>query len=210
MYSEEIKELVIKLRSKLSLSLNEITELTDIPKSTLSGWLKDYKLPNDKLLEKSRAGYNNTIITKKKNIDEFVKNDFPFMENNYTSNQKAKISESYVLFNLALREYGIYQSVFDGEKLDIIAEKNGKLIKIQVRWLRKDKYGKPLCSLRKSNGRGKSIRYENSDFDILIGYFINNNKCYVWDYNDTVNNANCISASYESQDAWHKIEEVKK
>ena len=47
MYSEEIKELVIKLRSKLSLSLNEITELTDIPKSTLSGWLKDYKLPND-------------------------------------------------------------------------------------------------------------------------------------------------------------------
>jgi len=85
------------------------------------------------------------------------------------SKAKGNIGEMAVTKDLMLKGYAVFYELGDLSKVDLIAEKDSKLIKIQVKTKWKTDDGKISADLR-SSGPGYEYRYNNSDIDIIACY----------------------------------------
>jgi len=84
--NSQLREQAIKLRTEKNLSYGEIRKRLDIPKSTLSYWLREFPISEERILElrrqgwkKSEAGrerFRNTMREKKKLKDREVYNKY--------------------------------------------------------------------------------------------------------------------------------------
>ena len=64
--NQQLREKVIKLRTEKELSYSEIRKRLNIPKSTLSYWLREYPLNEKKILELRRAGWKKGEASREK------------------------------------------------------------------------------------------------------------------------------------------------
>ena len=65
---KELKEKAVRLRLEQSLSYKEILAQVPVAKSTLSEWLKNFPLSEEKILELKRKGWEKGIISREKFI----------------------------------------------------------------------------------------------------------------------------------------------
>lgn len=209
--SNERKQEALRLRIEERLSLERIADITKISQSTLSGLLKLYPLTDEEkrdrmaLAGKQNGKQNGNFkffnITDESDIKK-ISNEYI-----YSSNEKGAIAEAATAFRLVIRKYILYSSNFDGSKFDLLVQNHhGKLLKIQVKWMQQGKYGAPSISLCCANGRHGLRKYQEGEFDIIVGYDINQDKCYVYTFIEVANHKKAIHCTIEAEEAWDKLE----
>ena len=77
--------------------------------------------------------------------------------------QKGNIGEAATILRLAQLGYNVFKEVGDLSKIDVIAERDGKVIRIQCKCV-KPKNGMLQLSLKKS-GPGYQYKYKSTDID---------------------------------------------
>ena len=88
---------------------------------------------------------------------------------------KGNIAERAVAKDLGERGYNVFKEDGDLSRIDLIAEKDGKLIKIQVKWAT-GKNGVYVASLRKSGPNNYKFMYTSNLIDLFAIYLSNLNK----------------------------------
>lgn len=124
------------------------------------------------------------------------------------SSEKGQIAEAAVLYRLALHGFGAYQAVFDGERTDwfVRVPVTGKTYRVEVRWATTAvTHGLPCISLRCSNGRGQTKRYETGAFDFIIGYCLFNDTAYVYSSDEVKHLIRSITVAPEHAERWDKF-----
>jgi len=97
-----------------------------------------------------------------------------------TTKQKGDIGLTKVIAELTEQLYGISLPLSEHLKYDAIAEKNGKMARIQVKYVGQTK-GKIEIKVHTvwSNKKGSHIsKREKGDYDILVVYCPETKKCY--------------------------------
>ena len=85
------------------------------------------------------------------------------------SKQKGNIAFSSVILELQKQGFNVFTEVGDFSRVDIIAEKDHKLIKIQVKYS-KDEKGSMILRLVKSGPNGYRYTYSENDVDWFAVY----------------------------------------
>lgn len=205
---KEERLLARQLRLDKRMSLKSIANKLGVSKGSVSIWVRDIPLTEE---EKQTRYVENGKRTKDRLKNTEVVPSSKFIGwikcQELTSNQKGKIAEAAVVLRLSILKFDVYKSVFDGEKLDIVtqAPNDTQLKKIQVRWCRKPKIGSNFITLTCSSGRKSSRRYNDEEFDFMIGYDFYTDTCYVYDANDLKNLKTRVSVKDEHAESWHKI-----
>lgn len=192
----------IRLRVDERKSLNEISKIMSLSKGTLSLWLKDIPLTEKEKKEKMsipNIGHRNYHDTEEWAFLKQPSKAYRQVKDtkHLSSSQKGKIAE-------VLNGFNVYGSPFDGDCLDWVIEKANKTYRIQVRW-GSNNDGRPCIRLRKSNGRGKSKRYANDDFDFIIGYDLFSDTAFIFSSKETSNHTSRIAITQDSIENWDKI-----
>jgi hypothetical protein len=192
-----------RLRAEKRMSFREISILTGAPRGSLSAWLRNDPLTNEEIGEKKR----NKKTTKKERGEE--SKFFRVCDvDNLTRSQKNKIAEAAILFRLVLHGFEVFGSVFDGDKTDWLARKpkSKSTIRIEVKWTRlSPKYGLPFMKLICTEGHGNHRRYEDDDFDVMVGYDLFTDTAYVYRPEDIVKNKRTVTVSSEFAERWDKL-----
>lgn len=129
-------EEAIRLRREQRKSLREIQVATGVSKGTLSLWLRPYPLTSDevetRMRERRRPG------PPRKPRGEKSRHHRALAGRQLTSEEKGRIAEAAVLFRLALRNFTVFRSAFDGGKVDFLVQPPGTrgLLRLQVRWVK--------------------------------------------------------------------------
>lgn len=210
-YSNAKKTEVIKLRREQQLSLKQLQKMTGVAKSTLSLWLRDY--PLDKKLVRDRMRANARKTNEKRPTGwytELASSDYYDYLQNWRSDRRVvmKISEAAILFRLAIHGFEVWPGFFDGTKVDFLVQSSpsSAVQKVQVRTTRKSsKHGVPQVSLLCSDGRTKSRRYRDDEFDFLAAYDLSTDKAFVWSSEELKQNSCTVSITREAMERWDKI-----
>lgn len=132
----ELRRRAIELRTRQEMSYSMIRKKLGVPKSTLSYWLRDFPLDDEKILELRRAGwkkgessrerYRNTMRKKKEDLEELVYKDAAKQFKNLSK-------ESLYLAGLLMYEA-------EGDKKSryriSLANTDINLIKFFIKWLK--------------------------------------------------------------------------
>lgn len=198
----------MRLRTQERLSLKEIGARTGIPKSTLSGWLREAPLPDEVLKQKRglRKGHASPLKKTRGLESKFhaMVRDRPPL----TPNDKGRIAEAAVLFRLSLYGLHVMAPVFDGGCTDWLVEtSSGGLVRVQVKSALYDakKGCQPFLSLTRADGHHRRRRYSQSEFDFLAGYDLFTDTAYVFSWTETSNNRSVISVRPDAAERWDKI-----
>ena len=85
------------------------------------------------------------------------------------SKAKGNIGEMAVAKDLMLKGYAVFYELGDLSKVDLIAEKDNKLVKIQVKTTWKTSQGKISANIR-SSGPGYEYSYTKKEIDFIACY----------------------------------------
>ena len=198
-----VKAECIRLRVEDRLSLSEIRKQVQIDHSTASVLLKPYPLTQDELSRKRGERRPKTIREDRfPNLCPFSRFMKPI--ESLTRREKGRIAEAAVLLRLSLLGLVPAKPVFDGETSDWLVEIPGaaKILRVQVKWARRQLYGQPFVVLASSNTNGKIRVYAPSDFDVIVGYDLYTDQCHVWDWDAIGKNRDRVSASGTSSENW--------
>lgn len=124
------------------------------------------------------------------------------------SNRKAKIAEAAVLLRLVVNGFNVYSSIFDGERVDMVAEAaggGGLLLRVQVKYARRPKHGRPGAGLHRTYGHGKQKRYEAGAFDVLVAYDLYTDTACVWLASEVEQHSAWVSMTQEAEERWDKL-----
>lgn len=198
------KKECIRLRTINKLSYNQIKNRTGISVATLSSWLRKYPLSKDRLQELK----NRTLrysSSRRKTLPA-IREPCIKIHGVLNSSRKMKISETAILIRLLYLNLHVFASPFDGERYDWVVETpSKKFARLQVKTCRAGKYGQPFASLTKAVGHSIRKRYDDDDFDFIIGYDILSDTAYVWTKEDVKNNGAAISLSEFSKENWKPL-----
>lgn len=124
-----------------------------------------------------------------------------------SSSLKGKIAEAAITFRLVLQGFSVFRSISDGEKFDwvIYIPETKQTLKIQGKATRQGKWGKPVIRLLCADGRGKSRKYVEGEFDFIVGYDLKADTCYVFSFEETKNYKDSITVSENSLENWDKL-----
>lgn len=119
---------------------------------------------------------------------------------------KGQIAEAAVLFRLAIHGLHVLTSVFDGGRSDWIVETpSRRLCKLQVKWARRKRHGLPVFYLTCSDGRGRTRRYREGEFDFLTGYDLFTDTVYVFTWDELASNKDSVTVREDASERWDKI-----
>lgn len=207
MKEQEQKE-AIRLRVEERLGLAAIAEKLKVSKGTVSLWLRKFPLTEIEL--KERFSKNGRDGNKRKKFRGEKSKAFLVIEGKEISRQqKGEIAESAVLFRLALHGFNVFKSIFDGEKIDWLIEvpETGRLLKVQVKFVKESAKGLPILSLKKMNGHNSFRRYNENEVDFFVGYDLFTDTCYVWSFKEVSQNKGSITISDDAAEVWEKMRE---
>ena len=177
----ELREAAVRLRTESRLSIKEIQEITGASVGSLSLWLKAHPLTPDEIVARHVGHVSHT--KKARGDRSSILRDLDL--SSFDRSRRARVAEAAILFRLTLHGFHVANPVFDGAKPDFIIESPaGRLLKVQVKCAIEGKQTIPTLSLRCSNGRGKSRRYVDGEFDALIGYDLYTDTAYVYKADD--------------------------
>jgi hypothetical protein len=199
---EDLKRIAIRLRINHRMSIREIRKILPVAQSTLSLWLRDTPL-NEKEIRKKRS--------EKMKGNKHRQKDQGHPSKHYrgvahlSRKDKGRISESAVLFRLALHGYEVYGQEFGNQSCDWLVVTPSGVKRLEVRWASQKKDGLPIISLQKSNGRGGSKRAPSGSFDVLVGYDLYSDTAYVFTSKEITHLSTGVSVSPESAERWDKL-----
>ncbi len=133
--NSQLRENAIKLRKERNLSYSEIRRRLNVPKSTLSYWLRDFPLTEERILELRRRGWKKgevgrerfraTMKRKKKLKEQEIYNKYQEKFKNFPK-------EAFFMAGLALY-------LGEGSKRDysrvVLTNTNPKIIRFFIQWL---------------------------------------------------------------------------
>lgn len=202
-----LREEAVRLRVEERRSNKEICAKLKVSAGTMSLWLKEHPLaPEEKQSrwkEKMEGGARRPRGPQKiKDIASPSKHYEVVKDCALTNAHKMAISESAVLFRLALHGYAASTPVFEGVKIDWLVKvpTTGRIIQIQVKTVRKGS-----ISLRCANGRGKLRRYMEGEFDVIVGYDLFRDTAYVYLAQEVMHLGYVATASQEAAERWDKL-----
>lgn len=199
-YKAELHEECIRLRVEQRLSLRAIHKKTGASMGSLSRWLKDYPLPD---VEKKKRMRESGLSRRKARAEE---SKFHRLVGKIPKERKGKIAEAAVLFRLTLLGFEVYGSPFDGDKVDWAARlPGGQLLMVQVRSAQEGQHRLPIVSLQCSNGRKGLRRYQEDEFDVLVGYDLFSDTAYVWLKEELERVKTMVTVSEPVAEAWDKV-----
>lgn len=203
---DNLRQKAVRLRVDQELSLKDIASELGIAKSTASLWLRNYPL-NEKLVRERKVASGRKSVGRNKK-PRGKKSKYAKMTNGVLNRaDKARIAEAAVLFRVSLHRWEAYHSVFDGEKFDLVVyvPESDSFVRLQVRWAGKYGGGSPLIGLKRSNGRSRQKRYEDADFDFLVGYDLYTDTAYVYARKDVNHLSSVVAIKEDNAEAWWKI-----
>jgi len=202
-YSSEVKEEALRLRTEKLLSLKDIASELGINKATASLWLRGHPLPKEELIKRMSTGLGGN---KKKARAAESRLHKLVSDKDFSRLQKSKIAESAVLLRLSMFCMSAFCSPFDGDKADWLVETpSGEIYKIQVRWAKMHDVGLPTVSLRCANGAHGNRRFEEGEFDFIVGYDFYSDTAYVWSWNDVAHLKSAVTVSESTAEQWNKM-----
>jgi hypothetical protein len=191
----------IRLRTEERRSLKEICAELSISQSTASRWLRGLpSLTEGERASKRHRGPKPVTLQTRGQSSRFWDST-----KKYSLDDKCRIAEAAVLFRLTLYGFRTYSSVFDGDRIDWLIEKNGEYFKLQVKWLASSRTGLPILNLRRSKGHSGSTPYEEGDYDFIVGYWLYNDTAYVFSRREVAKYRSNIAVSVSAAEAWLKI-----
>lgn len=202
---EFMKSEAVRLREEERLSYAEIHARLGVAKSTLSGWLKGHPLSRGELRKKMSA--KTQPAPKKVRGPESLLHQMVSAKT-LSPHDKAKVAEAAVLLRLVLHGLTTFGSIFDGDKADWLVETpKGRLCRLQVKWATTyGAHGLPRVSLCCSSGhRGDKRRYQRAEFDVIVGYDLFTDTCYVWTWDEVEQLATSVSVCDGAAERWDKI-----
>lgn len=202
------REIARELRLKKRMSIESIAKELNVSKGSVSVWLRDIPLtPEEKHSRYVENGKNSKFRIRKLTPKIISSKFFNWVKKPLNNNQKGKIAESAAILRLTVLQYNVYKSVFDGEKIDIVTQTLDGMgfLKLQVRWAFKAKHGSSTISITCSNGRRNSRRYQDNEFDFIIGYEFETDTCYVYSKNDIKHLKRQVSLNESNKEAWDKL-----
>lgn len=156
-----LKERAITLR-KSGYSYGLINSLIQVPKSTLSGWLKDVLFtPNKISIERIKQGHRNSASTRKKNKEKKLE----ILKNNLRSEYSDVFDSELFLFGLGL---GLYWG--DGKKYGstvCIANSDPRMLRAFINWL------ETICGVPKADLRVQLHLHQDVDPKKAVKYWRN-------------------------------------
>ena len=202
----QLKAEAVRLRVEERMSLREIHNTTGASKGSLSVWLKPYPLIQSEKIKRTKHPFTRP----RKSRGEQSKFHSMIAPETLTKLQKAKIAESAVLFRLVLLGFIPFGSVFDGDKVDWMVEvpETGRIVKLQVRWLREAKHGLPPLGLRCTEGHNTSRRFKRTDFDFIVGYDLFTDVAYVFAEKEVSQRKACVTITPSAAEAWDKLRQA--
>ena len=204
----ELQAECIRLRVEDRCSYREIARRTGASKGSLSSWLKPY--PLTKAEQQLGLQRDTPDTSKHRGRESWIHK--AIRKNDLNKMQVAKISETAVLLRLLIQGFNPFGSVFDGDKTDWLVEvpSTGQAHKIQVKTAvapRKG-HGLPVVSLRFGQGRRTGGRYQEGDFDFLVGYDLLTDICYVWSWGELTQLKTGVTICPDAQENWDKLRRV--
>lgn len=204
--STELKSEAIRLRVEERCSIKEVSELTGIAKGTLSLLLRPYPLTEEEVMLKIKSAKR--YATPKKSHGEESKHHKIIVGKKLKPQQKGNIAEAAVLFRFALHDLEPFASIFDGDKIDFMVRvrESGDIFKIQVKYIaRKSQYGLPGIMLTCTEGHGRRRRYQQGEFDFIVGYYLFNDTAYVYSFDEVTKYKTLVTISDEHAERWNKL-----
>lgn len=197
-----------QLRLDNRMSVKAISKALNVSTGSVSVWLRDIPLTAEEKHSRYVANGQKTKERPKLSEIEPSSKFHNWVEtDSLTNNQKGKIAESATILRLSILQFDIYKSVFDGEKIDIVAQNpnNQEFLKLQVRWARKQRHGAKTIALTCSNGRNKFRRYTENEFDFIIGYDFETDSCYVYSKDEVLHLKTQVSLQDKCVESWDKL-----
>lgn len=207
MYNQETRQEALRLRIEEQLSLKDIAAKLGISKATASKWLKEHPLP-EKIVRRrmSENGKVSGNPQKKRGPRSTMHKMAADSEINYTRLQKGKIAEAATVLRLVIQGFEVYSSAFDGDKFDwVVASPSGDLLKVQVKWASPQKDGLPLIRLQCADSARSYRRYEEGEFDFIVGYDLYTDTCYVWSWEEVSHLTSSVTICPEAAERWDKM-----
>lgn len=212
MLSKEVKAECLRLRLEEHLSLRDIAKRSGVSQATLSVLLRDHPLPPDVLKERKDAnsrklGQWNTSRKKPKPENPKIcqGSSFTVDISGYSTLDIGRLSEAAILFRLTLHRFHVLKPFFEGDVADcLVRNDTGKCFRIQVKTVL-HRAGSQSVSLRKSYS---SKRYEEGEFDFIVGYNPSEDAAYVWSADEVKHLSATVSICPSAREAWHKIRSV--
>jgi len=195
----------VRLRQEERKSLKEIADVLGVSTGSVSLWVREYPLTEFELTERQK--HNPRRTGQKKPRGEESKFYLAVKGKELTRQQKMKIAEAAILFRLVLHGFIVYGSLFDGDKTDWLVESgDGKAVRIQVKWARTSKqYGLPFISLSCTEGHNQARRYEEGEFDFIVGYDFLTDTAYVYSFDEVRSNKRIVTIADEYAERWDKL-----
>lgn len=200
--NQALKDECRRFRKVERLSYAEITARTGVPKGTLSGWLRDLPLTKGEIKAKRDAGRYRT--PKKDRGEESLLHQM-VPASGLSGHTKGKVAETAVLLRLALHGVAVYGSPFDGDGVDWVADGPTGLLRIQVKWAAPQSDGLPVVPLRRTTGHRDRRAYWEDEMDVLVGYDLFTDTCYVWAWDEVKHLKSGISVCPEAAERWDKM-----
>jgi transcriptional regulator with XRE-family HTH domain len=203
----ELRDEAIRLRKEERLSYKAIKDRLGVSKGSLSGWLGDMPLTAEERLESRRRSL---VLVER---PEAPKSKYADMVQGVqlSSDRKMRIAESASLFRMSLFGLRAFRSTSDNDRSDFIVLSTSGKWSVQVKWCQVGPYGLPYIPLRRSCGERRSkLRYEQGDFDFIVGYHLDFDACYVFSEAEVREHTSSITVDASALEAWKKMEENEK
>lgn len=190
-----------RLREEERLSIGEIQSRLKLSRATISALIRGMPLTKEELKSKRGVPYNKgerkTIGQRSRFFDQIEKNNLSPM-------QKANTAEAAVLFRLCVYGFKVFGSPFDCDREDwlVLIPTTNRVWKIQVKVVQYGLHGLPRITLQGNHGHK---RYQETDFDFIVGYDMRTDVAYVFSFGETKGNKSSVAISDASAEAWDKL-----
>jgi transposase-like protein len=202
MFSDEIRNECVRLRVEERVSTAAIHRKTGVSVSTLKGWLKTYPLDSSELLSHKREHVEFLASQKKKPRGEESRLYRLSESSNLSPSQRGNLAEAAVLVRLIAAGHTPLRGVFEGNKSDWLVPVGGKTLRVQVKLAYKSRQGVPVVPLRSASQKKP---YQVGEVDILVGFDLLTDTCYVWTWGEIANRLCGVSVCPEAEERWDKI-----
>ncbi len=196
----EVKAEAIRLRVEERLSIDEIKAKTGLSVGTLSTLLRDLPLSSEEVFQKmsSSSVRNNPLRAYNPKQSQLAQ---ALAGEQLTRERKGRIAETAVLLRLVARGYEVWHSQFDCHRVDWLVSRpaGDKYVRIQVRWARRQKWGRPLFMTSKKN----RSPLDKSVCDFVVGYDLETDTAFVYPVEKVGQTLQSCNPEYA--EAWHLL-----
>jgi hypothetical protein len=200
-----LKQEAIQLRVERRLSVKAISRLTGLSVGTVSALVRPFPLSQEEIQQRLTHAATHTNQTKGRYAPEASRWLRCLAGIELTRSQKGQVAEAAALFRLALHGFQVWKCCQDGDPADWLATKPGcrHHVRLQVKWARRDQYGRPRFRTLRRFGRGQKP-IDDTECDFIVAYDLETDTAFVVPVK-VVKQSAIITCHPRFAEAWHLI-----